>query len=220
MAAQNTPDDLNDLESDNDFEELDTDNLDDLDPSSSSKTGDGLTKEEKQLLLKCVDKKGGLSFCTRETGIVEEICNWEPSVFGIKKSPKRKSTQNIITKWKAHTRNNKFYKVREWLDVPKPKNVSDSLDNPPTSTTTTRTTRATTKKTAPTTTTTTETPAPVKSIELQLPKSMSSITSPARIVREKKATAKAEVTVEGASRSSFSCVCTCFLFGSHADISL
>ena len=177
IMAQNTTDNLNDLEeSEDDFDELDTDNLDELDPAPSSKqAGDGLAKDEKQLLLKCVDKKGGLSFCTRDTGLVEEICNWKPALFGLAKSPKRRATQNVINKWKQHARKNKFCKIHDWLKVPKPKNVSDALEKPTTPTTTTTTTRATRAAKAAATTTAS---APVESIVVRSMSSCLLYTSP------------------------------------------
>ena len=92
-----------------DLDDLDDDNLDELNPTSARSTSDkGLTKDEKQLLLKCVDKKGGIAKCSRESGIVEAICNWKPAVFGLANSPKRRATQNVITKWKQHARNKTF----------------------------------------------------------------------------------------------------------------
>ncbi len=179
-----------------DLDDLDDDNLDELNPTPARSTSDkGLTKDEKQLLLKCVDKKGGIAKCSRESGIVEAICNWKPTVFGLANSPKRKATQNVITKWKQHARNKTFYKIRDDLEVPQPKNVCDeeiSTKSAPN----TRSAKAATKKAATTkaATTTTTTSAPVKSISL----SMSSIKSPAKLMRKKKATSKAE-DIEGMS---------------------
>ena len=191
--TQSDEDFVDDLD---DLDDLDDDNLDELNPPAATRSTSerGLTKDEKQLLLRCLDKKGGIVKCSRESGIVEEICNWKPAIFGLANSPKRKATQTVITKWKQHARKKNFDKIRDELEVPKPKNICDDLSGATsiTSAPKTRSKKAATTKAAATTTTTT---APVKSISL----SMTSITSPAKLMRKKKSASRAAEDIEGMS---------------------
>jgi hypothetical protein len=157
-----------------------TDSLDDLDdpfePTTDKQREIGLLDAEKKLLLQCVDAKGGLRNCTRESKVVELICDKKKKVFGFKGSQKRRATQNVITKWKAHATKGTFDQIRIQLGVPKPSKASDSL-----------------AATATLSATSAPSFSPPKTIRATMPPSSvasSKMTSPQKLLRKKKALPK------------------------------
>ena len=126
-------DDLNDDEvsSVEDFSSDDDELAEDTteDNNKKSNTSSGLPIKSRKLLLRAIDKRGGIRKCNKQDKVCFEVCERYKSHFGYAKTARRRATENLVYKWRVRAKKGTFHEVRKELGIPKPSNISDTIDD-------------------------------------------------------------------------------------------